>query len=494
MAQQGSTIRFALIYLAFLAIAVGAFFVVRHFGEQLTHPHATDDSPTGLVKSADGSTGAKPAQAPKSQVDITRVMIHVLATLAVVILLGNIFGWLLTKIGQPPVIGEVLAGIALGPSLLGAISPDAMHMLIPDKLEDPNKLVITTLQVISQLGIILYMFLVGVELNLSSLTKQMHAALAVSHASITVPFIGGALLALWLFPNHVPKGIPFTSFALFLGAAMAITAFPVLARILTDRGLSKTELGVIALACAATDDVTAWCLLALVVGVANAEVGKAITITWQSLAYLAIIGIVLKPVMERFTKWAERRAGNLEIMAGVLALTLMSALCTEAIGIHAVFGAFVFGVIIPHDSKLAAGLHDRFEMLTKVLLLPAFFALTGMNTQLQLISDWQSWLTCLVVIVIATAGKYLGSYIAARANGIDNKTAHQLGVLMNTRGLMELIILNIGLQLGVIEPALFAMMLIMALVTTFMTGPLIPAPQKLRQASVEPDDRQPAAA
>lgn len=444
------------IYLLLLIAAAGIFWGIRQLGEGLIAPVAASS-----VSAAVGHG---------SRVD---VVVHVLATLAAVIGLGNLLAWLFRGLGQPAVIGEVIAGIFLGPSVLGAVSPAAMHWLIPGPDVDPQRLVVAALSAIAQLGVILYMFVVGLELNLEKVGRQAHASVAISHASIVLPFILGAGLALWLYPVLSSSNVPFTSFALFLGVAMSITAFPVLARILTDRALEKTDLGVIALSCAATDDVTAWCLLAFVVGVAQARIGDAVMVAIATVAFLAVMFAVVQPLMRR---WINRTAtGNVESRSVPLMLIglLAAALTTELIGIHAVFGAFLFGAMIPHDSPLARMLSQQLRTVVTVLFLPAFFAITGMNTQIGLISGLESWLMCGAIILIATLGKLGGTLAAARAVGLDWRMSAALGVLMNTRGLMELIVLNIGLSLGVISPKLFAMMVLMALATTLATAPIL---------------------
>lgn len=464
-------------YLALLAGGVGLFFLVRAFGEELTAPLPPPDArPVG--RSIPG------------QVD---VVLHVTATLAVVIGLGFVLGRVFRYVGQPPVIGEVVAGILLGPSLLGAISPETLHLLIPSPSSDPKGQVPAALKAVSQLGVILYMFVVGLELNAARLSGRTHAAVAVSHSSIVVPFVLGALLALGLYPIYSHDGVPFTSFALFLGTAMAITAFPVLARILTDRGLDKTDLGGVALGCAAADDVTAWCLLALVVGVAQSDLGIAAWVIGGAIGFIALMFLAVRPLLRRVTRVWDTQPGTLPPLAvsGTFLAVLLAALITEAIGIHAVFGAFLLGTVIPHDGRIACEFTAKLKDPVTLLLLPAFFAYTGMRTQINLVNGWESWLWCGAIILVATVGKFGGTLVASRLNGLRWRDAAALGTLMNTRGLMELIVLNIGLDLGVISPTLFAMMVVMALVTTAATAPvlqrLLPtASAEGRQLGVDP--------
>jgi Kef-type K+ transport system membrane component KefB len=370
-------------------------------------------------------------------------------------------------IRQPPVIGEVIGGVLLGPSLLGKISPELQAYLLPPSTAP-------FLGVIAHLGIILYMFLIGLELDLRLIKKSGHATLAISHASIVVPFISGVLLSLFLFEYAAPEGVAFTSFALFLGVSMSVTAFPVLARILSDQNLQKTPLGMIALTCAAVDDVTAWCLLAFVVSFVQATLIGAVQTIFLTAIFILFMIFVAKPIIQIFLPLVEgfqrvTQAGLTLIFVGVL----LAAFITEWIGIHAIFGAFMLGAIIPHDSHIAEDLTDRLRDLVQVLFLPAFFAFTGMRTQIDLVSSSQDWLLVGLIIAVATLGKFGGSLLASRFAGLNWRESTALGILMNTRGLVELIVLNIGLDLGVISQRIFTMLVLMAIVTTLMTSPLL---------------------
>lgn len=391
------------------------------------------------------------------------MIVHVLLTLTAVVALGWLLGNLFRTLGQPPVIGEVVAGIALGPSVLGRLSPEAAKFLLPEE-------VAPYLGIIAQLGVIIYMFLIGLELNLDSLKQQAKSIVFISYAGIAVPFALGAALAFYLYPRVSSDDVPFTSFALFLGVAMAITAFPVLARILTDRGMSKTPLGLTALACAALGDATAWCLLAFVVGVAQASVGGAVLVIGLTFAFIAFMFLIVRPIAARLLTERELTRG---VTALIFVALLGSALATEFIGIHAIFGAFLLGTVIPHDSAVAREFTHKLEDLVTVLLLPAFFAYTGLRTQIGLVAGLEEWLLCGLIIVVATVGKIGGTFLAASVTGYRWRDASALGILMNTRGLMELIVLNIGLEMNVISPTLFAMMVLMALVTTIATTPLL---------------------
>lgn len=376
-------------------------------------------------------------------------------------------GTLFTKIGQPAVIGEMLAGILLGPSLLGLLLPQTETFLFPSTS-------LGTLQLLSQVGVILFMFIVGMELDIESLRHQAHSAMFISHAGILVPFTLGAGLSLAIFPYVGSETVPFQAFALFMGVAMSITAFPVLARIIEQRGLSGSDLGNLAIACAAVDDVTAWCLLALVLSISQAAgmmasaltIGLAITFT---LVMLLMIRPWLRKIIENRNL---TQSGHKGFVANILIFAFASALFTEAIGIHALFGAFLAGVVLPPPKILRVPISEHLETFT-AFLLPLFFAFTGLRTQIGLLNDWQGWLLCASIIAIAIAGKLGGAALAARSTGLGWHASLSIGALMNTRGLMELIVINIGYDLGILSARVFVMMVLMALTTTIMTGPLL---------------------
>jgi Kef-type K+ transport system membrane component KefB len=443
--SRNNSWRLAVGYAAMLAIAGGLFWLITLYGQSLPLP---------AVEVPARTPAAKP----------TEILPRVLLALVAVIGTGRLLGALLAKFGQPPVIGEVMAGILLGPSLLGR---EASGWLLPPSAAP-------YLGVLAQLGVILYMFVVGLELNAQRLRHQAHAAVAISHASIVFPFLLGAVLAAGLYTSHAPGGVPFTSFALFFGISMSVTAFPVLARILSDRGMSSTKLGALALACAAADDVTAWCLLAFVVGVVNASVGGAALTALFSLAYIAFMFFVARPAVALLLS-SQRTVAEPRptVVTGILLAALVSALITEEIGIHAVFGAFLLGAILPRDAPVSRVFVEKLGPMAATLLLPAFFAYTGLRTEIGLVSGFADWMTCGLIIVVATVGKFGGTYAAAKFAGLDARAAAGLGVLMNTRGLMELVVLNIGLDLGVITPKLFAMLVLMAIVTTVATTPAL---------------------
>jgi len=391
-----------------------------------------------------------------------------LVQVIVIITVARALGALARRLYQPAVSGEILAGILLGPSLLGLLWPQTQSFLFPVESLD-------TLRLLSQIGVILFMFVLGIELDIKKLRHKAAAAVLVSHASIVVPFFLGVVAALFVYREFAPANVSFTPFALFMGVAMSITAFPVLARILEDRQMTGSPLGVIALACAAVDDVTAWCLLALVVAVVNANglVNATVTVV-LALGFVGVMLWFVRPQVARVVReeFAEPHHGK-SLVAGVLIFVFIAALATEVIGIHALFGAFVAGLVMPPSVQLRDFLRQRLETVGAVVLLPLFFAFTGLRTQIGLLDDLASWLWCLGLIGVAVVGKLGGSMLAARWAGMSWRDAAALGALMNTRGLIELIVLNLGYDLGILSPRIFTMMVLMALVTTFMTGPLL---------------------
>ncbi len=395
---------------------------------------------------------------------VSLLIVQIIVILGASRLIGRGAKWL----GQPMVIAEVVAGIVLGPSLLGWLWPEALTALFPSTS-------MPVLKMLSQVGLILFMFLIGLELDPKLLKGRGHASVAISHTSIIVPFALGSAAALWLYPRLSEPSVPFSSFVLFMGVAMSITAFPVLARILTERRLMQSKVGAITITCAAVDDVTAWCLLAFVVSLVRASnLAQAGWTTLFALLYIAAMLLVVRPFLARMgARVASKDGLTQNVVAGTLLLLLASAWATELIGIHALFGAFLMGAVMPKEGGLAEALAEKLEDVTVVLLLPLFFAFSGLRTQVGLLSTGEMWAMCGLIILIACVGKFGGSAVAARLTGMRWREAGAVGILMNTRGLMELIVLNIGLDLGVISPTLFTMMVVMALVTTFMTTPLL---------------------
>jgi Kef-type K+ transport system membrane component KefB len=399
-------------------------------------------------------------------------LVHPLAILILqiisIIVVSRIFGFIFNKIGQPTVIGEIIAGIVLGPSLLGVFFPEFSHFLFPKES-------LGNLQFLSQVGLILFMFVIGMELDLKILKLKAHDAVVISHASIIIPYFLGMCLAYFLYSDYAPENTSFTSFALFMGIAMSITAFPVLARVIQERDLTKTKLGNIAITCAAADDVTAWCILAAVIAIVKAGSSvSAIFTIGLALAYVLLMAFVVQKFLRKLGNiYSDRETINKTIVAISFLVLLGSAYLAEIIGIHALFGAFLAGVIMPPNFNFRKILTDKVEDVSLVLLLPLFFVFTGLRTQIGLLNQSHLWMVCGWIILTAVAGKFGGSTLAARFVGQSWKESLSIGALMNTRGLMELIVLNIGYDLGVLTPEVFAMMVLMALITTFMTGPAL---------------------
>ena len=359
------------------------------------------------------------------------------------------------RLGQPTVIGEIAAGIFLGPSLFGLIAPEAFQAVFP-----ANSMPV--LLALSQIGLILFMFLVGLEFAPELVRERKHTVVVISHVSIIVPFILGTVLAIYLYPRVSDPSVPYRSFVLFLGTAMSITAFPVLARILEDRDLLKTKLGNTTIACAAVDDVTAWCVLAFVVMIARAGDPKNFVLQLAGVVVYALVMLfVVRP-----------RLKNPSLTAALL-LAFISAWTTELLGIHALFGAFLAGAIMPRGVALHEMLSGHLRGLTTIIFLPLFFAVTGLRTNVGGLSTPQLWFCCALLLFVAIAGKLGGAAISAATVGFNWRDATAIGILMNTRGLMEMVVVNVGLEIGVVSPNLYTMIVLMALVTTAMTGPLL---------------------
>lgn len=437
-------------YVAMIVAAVAIFFWIRSHGERLQAPPGDAANIVAVIGHSD-------------------TLGRLLLALAVICFAARVVGGALRRFfDQPPVIGEIAAGLMLGPSVLGALFPDAYAYLLPAG-------VAPFLAILAKIGVVLFMFLVGLELDPKLLRGNTHATVAISHASIVVPFLLGSTLALYLYPRYGTSTADFTVFALFLGGAMSITAFPVLARILSDRDAMQTPLGATALACAAIDDVTAWSLLALVVGLACSQVEAAVWTLALVVGYGAFMIVLVRPVLRWLIDREERIDGppRRTALAVSFVLLLLSAYATESLGIHALFGAFLFGALMPHDARLSEQLRSSLGDIVVVLLLPAFFAFTGMRTEIGLVDGMADVLVVVGIIAVATLGKFGGGAVAGRLVGLSWRDASALGILMNTRGLMELIVLNLGLDLGILSKELFTMMVLMALATTFMAVPIL---------------------
>jgi len=400
--------------------------------------------------------------------NVTHPLAILLLQIITIIVVARIFGFLFKKIGQPTVIGEIIAGIFLGPSFIGMFFPEYSLFLFP-KTSLPN------LQFISQIGLILFMFIVGMELDLKTIQKKAHEAIIISHASIIFPFALGMGLAYILYQSYAPENINFLSFSLFIGISMSITAFPVLARIVQERQLTKTRIGAIVITCAAADDISAWCILAAVIAIVKAgSVLSAFYIILMAVGYVVLMLKVIQPFLKRLGDiYSHQDTLSKPVVAIFFVTLLVSSYLTEIIGIHALFGAFMAGVIMPQNLHFRNVFIEKVEDVSLVLLLPLFFVFTGLRTQIGLLNDIHLWEICALIVAIAVAGKFFGSAIAAKFVGQSWKDSLMIGALMNTRGLMELIVLNIGFDLGILPPAIFTMLVIMALVTTFMTGPAL---------------------
>lgn len=417
------------------------------------------------------TTGENLSQIQLSLQGFSENLHHSLALLflqiIIILLISRLFRLVFIRISQPTVIGEIVAGIMLGPSLLGWIWPDAYLFLFPKDS--------TNLQLLSQIGLILFMFVIGMELDGKALKNKASDAIVISHASIIFPFFLGIVLSYFIYEEFAPEGISFLPFCLFMGIAMSITAFPVLARIVQERGLTKTPLGTMVLTCAAADDVTAWCILAVVIAIVKAgAITPALFTILFSIIYVVLMLFVVRPLMARVGKvYNQKETINKPVVGLIFLVLLASAWTAEVIGIHALFGAFLAGVIMPEKMNFKKVITDKVEDVSVILLLPLFFVATGLRTKIGLLNDGYLWLVCGAIVAVAVIGKLGGSAIIARILGQNWRNSLSIGVLMNTRGLMELVVLNIGYDLGVLSEEVFAMMVIMALVTTFMTGPCL---------------------
>ena len=398
----------------------------------------------------------------------------ILLQIIAILIVSRVFSALFAKINQPTVIGEILAGIILGPSLLGLFFPEAYNFLF-----SPNSL--DSLYIISQIGLVLFMFTVGMDLNMSEMKSNFKSTFIISQSSIVVPFLLGMILAFVIYKDFSPEQSNFTSFALFIGISMSITAFPVLARIVQEKGLTKSHLGTISIGSAAINDVTAWLLLVAVIAIAQTGsfTSSVYTLLFTAV-YIVLMLFVVRPFIKRIGAiYQNKELMNKSIFAFFILLLIVSAYATQLLGIHALFGAFMAGLIMPPMPKFRKLMIDKIEDLSVTLLLPLFFVYTGLRTEIGLLNTPELWLICLIFVVIAIVGKMAGSIIPARAVGESWRDSLSLGALMNTRGLMELIVLNIGLEMGILPPVVFVMLVIMALVTTFMTTPLLHLIEKL---------------
>ncbi len=396
-----------------------------------------------------------------------QLAVHFFFQIAVILLFCQLVGRVGRHVGQPQVVSEMIAGVLLGPSLFGLFFPELFTRLFP-----PDTL--RVLFPVSQLGLAAYMFVVGMEFRMDIVRERLRSAVAVSAAGMLAPFVLGGVLG-WYFFHHTtlfPAKTSLLEAVIFLGASMCITAFPMLARIIHFKKLAGTVMGTVALGAGAIDDAAAWALLAVVLASFDGDVSYAVKNILGGIGYVALTLGVIRPLLQRWARRIEAR-GSLADGEFVFCLSLLAlgAWFTDAIGLHAVFGAFIMGAAMPRG-LVAEALRDRIQPLTVALLLPLFFTYSGLNTQIGLLDSVYLWGLGGVILLAAVGGKGVACWLAARATGVSNREALGIGVLMNARGLMELIIINIGLQRGIISPALFATLVIMAVVTTLMASPL----------------------
>lgn len=398
--------------------------------------------------------------------NLTHPLAKLLLQILTIIITARVLSFLCRKIGLPSVVGEIAAGIVLGPSFLASYFPEYSGFLFPTES-------LNNLKFLSQIGLILFMFVVGMELDLKVVRTGARQALIISHGSIVFAFTLGVALSYLLYGKFVPRTIPYLPFALFMGVAMSIAAFPVLARIVQERGLSRTALGNTTITTAAIDDITAWCLLAAVIAIAKA--GSIVSSLWTiglAAVYVTLMLLVVRPFLKKLGEiFADRESLSKPVVALFFVILLLSAYAAEVIGIHALFGAFLAGLVMPSNVRFRNIFIDKVEDVAVVLLLPLFFVYTGLRTQIGLLNDPGLWKWTGVIVAVAVLGKFVGAAVPARLLGNTWRDSLMLGALMNTRGLMELVVLNIGFDLGILSSEIFAMMVIMALVTTVMTGP-----------------------
>ena len=452
--------RHFVLYATLIVVFGGLIFYLLHLGKSLDHSIAP------IVETAKSKTDSGGFFSGLYRMNLQDALPRLLLQIIIIIILTQLLGWLFKKIGQPAVIGETVAGIILGPSLLGLLFPGIFHFIFPVE-SLPN------LRFLSQIGLILFMFIIGMELDTRLLRKQAFEALIISHASILIPFTLGVFLSYYLY--HVYGQTDFISFALFMGIAMSITAFPVLARIIRDRKLTDTKLGNLAISCAASDDVTAWCILAVLIALIRSGSGmNGFFVVAMVLLYVFIMLVPVRKILNKIQAAYEKgKIAYNGLMAIMYSLMLLSSWCTEVIGIHALFGAFLAGIVIPKKDGLQIKIIDRISDVSMVMLLPLFFVYTGLRTNAGILNSSGLWISFLLILVCAVAGKFGGSTLVAKVLGQNWKDSLSIGALMNTRGLMELIVLNIGYDMHIISADIFSMMVLMALLTTMMTNPVL---------------------
>ncbi|MEG1545326.1 MAG: cation:proton antiporter, partial [Tannerellaceae bacterium] len=370
-----------------------------------------------------------------------------------ILIVCRLFGWLFLKIGQPTVIGEIVAGIVLGPSVLGHLMPEVSGFLFrPDSLGN--------ISILSQFGLILFMFAIGMELDITEVRKKLKETILISHTSTIVPFFFGMLTAYFVYDSYANKSTPFLSFALFIGIALSITAFPVLARIIQEKGLTHTHLGTISLASAANGDITAWCILAVVIAIAQA--GSMLSATYNilfSVLYIVLMFYAVRPFLRMIGHiYHNKEVINKGLVAFMLLFLIISSYLTEILGLHALFGAFIAGVVMPSNVKFRKIMTEKVEDVSLSLFLPLFFVSTGLRTEIGLLNSPELWWLCAIFTIVAIIGKFGGAFFSARFVGESWKDSLYIGALMNTRGLMELVVLTIGYEMKILPPPIFVML------------------------------------
>ncbi len=466
--------RISVFYTLLVIVSVAAILGVLRLGSSLDLPPSSTAQSVPAIAHQSAETDSQDVTSQSSFLDALRANLEhplsrLFVQLLVIVIASRITGWLFNRFGQPAVVGEMAAGILLGPSLFGWLSPQAFATVFPDES-------MPTMKLLSQIGVCFFMFAVGMEVNVKQLRSQATTAVAVSHASILFSYVLGVLLAYFLYKDLAPPDTTFMPFALFMGISMSISAFPVLARILQERDLTRTPLGSAAITCAAFGDVTAWSILAFVVAIAKSSGVNSSLLNLVMLAMFVLV--MLLGVRRVLPGWIGSDSLAAEeppkaTLAAVVCLVMAAALFTETIGINVLFGAFLAGAIMPETHDFRRKISQRVESFSSVLLLPLFFTFSGLRTQIGLLDGARDWMICLLIIAIATLGKLGGTAVAARLTGMTWRESLALGALMNTRGLIELVALNIGYDLGILSPRVFTMLVIMALVTTALAGPLL---------------------
>lgn len=391
-----------------------------------------------------------------------------LAQVLIILVVARSVAWVFMKIGQPTVMGEIIAGIILGPSVLGLFFPHIFESIFPSES-------LYNISLLSQFGLILFMFVIGMELDISEIKKHLRKTLIISHAGIVIPFVLGAIAAVFLFDKYGTPGSALFPFALFLGISMSITAFPVLARIVQERGEMSSQVGIISLASAACGDITAWCMIAVIMALSQAgsATSALFTILFAAI-YVAAMFLLVRPLFKLVGKvYDTNEVASKGVIAMIFLTLLVSSYLTEILGLHALFGAFMVGVIMPDDMKFRRILTDKVEDVSLSIFLPLFFVASGLQTQIGLLNTPEHWVVTLLLILIAIIGKLGGTYVASRMVGETPRDSLFIGILMNTRGLMELIVLSMGYSLGILSPVIYAILVLMTLVTTVMTTPLM---------------------